>query len=63
MAKGERTALYEDRLNPLERVATLALLLSITALCTLKTLFWLYQHEIWSESALRGLYAFTREWL
>jgi energy-coupling factor transport system permease protein len=61
--KRRRTALHEDRLTPLERGAAVAVLLSIVALFTVKILFWLYQHEIWSESSLRGLYAFTREWL
>ena len=60
---GERTAFYEDRLKPSERGVAIAVLIAILGLTAVKGLFWLYQNQVWSVSALRGLYAFVREWL
>ena len=60
---GRRTVFYEDRLTGKERVALAGVQFAVLGLTAVKSLFWLYQHQVWSASSLRGLYAFTREWL
>ncbi len=60
---GKRTFLNEERLPAGERTALVFMAAAVLTLSTAKTLFWLYEHEIWGASSLRELYAFTREWL
>jgi energy-coupling factor transport system permease protein len=61
--EGKRTFLFTERLSRKECVAIAVLTVTVAAVTAAKSLFWLYQHEIWSASSFRGLYAFTREWL
>jgi energy-coupling factor transporter transmembrane protein EcfT len=61
--EGPRTSFEEDRLKSGEVAFIFALLVPVLALGAVKVLFWLYQAEIFYSSGLRGIYAFTREWL
>jgi len=58
-----RTFLYREPLKPAQWAAGLALLVAVLALASVKILFWLYQHQIYSASELRALYGFARAWL
>lgn len=58
-----RTSLHEEPFTARHwcAAAAIATLVGVIAIC--KTLFWLYQQEIYYSSALRPFYAFAREWL
>lgn len=58
-----RTSLYDSRLGPKEAAVQVALFSLVFGLVSVKTLFWLYQNQIFSASQLRTLYEFTRVWL
>ena len=60
---GRRTALREERLTATERLSITAMALFIGAALLCKTLFWLYEHELYYTAALRPMYTFVRDWL
>lgn len=61
--EGPRTSFEEDRLKPGDIAVIAGLVVPVLGLAGIKLLFWLYQSEILYFSELRGIYAFTREWL
>lgn len=61
--RGTRTSLYDSRLKPKEVAVQVALFSVVFGLLAVKTLFWLYQNQIFGTSRLRTLYEFTRVWL
>lgn len=60
---GTRTSLVDDKLSAKEWTGIAAIFFLVLGLGVAKTLFWLYQYQLFYSPALRSLYGFTREWL
>lgn len=60
---GQRTSWIESSLTAGEKIALWVIFAVVLAVVTSKTLFWLYQWQIFYSAQLRPLYGFVRAWM
>jgi energy-coupling factor transport system permease protein len=60
---GRRTSWTESSLTAADKCALWVICIVVLAVTTGKTLFWLYQWELFYVAQLRPLYGFVRQWM